>query len=166
MGIYFGGNEYAKLYAGGSEASRVLARGQTYHAPAPARPRHTLTIRAGGNSNTVGFNMGNWGSVVTGSTNTYTTPGGTSVEITHLRRIRNTSLVFAICGTGITTGSINQFPARIVAKRTGQTDLVAVRPNRVRAISMGIRADYTVQSGSLTDVFAANQNTTVELWDT
>ena len=167
MALYFGGTQYLRAYLAGQEISKALVAGnEAFAKPStPAAPAHEFRIRCGGNNNTVGFNRGNWGRFLSAAeTETFDTPGGITVTINMARRLRNSAFIFVISGTGLTTDSLAEFPARITANRTGQTELVCTRPSRLSSISAGIRGDYDVSSGNLSNMFQLNQDVDIDLY--
>ena len=168
MAIYFAGNEYDFAYHAGEDVSKALAAGQEYYSDVmePPTPAHSFSIRAGGRGNTRGYNQpGNFGSIAAGSSASYDTPGGKSVTVIHARRLRGDELVFALSGAAQLAAD---FPSRIVAtKTTGATATVTCvphDPDQISAVSGGVRRDYDVESGSLTDVFASNQTVRIDLY--
>ena len=134
--------------------------------PAPAAPTHSFSITVGGRGTTRGYNRpGNFGAIVAGSTADYQTPGGKDVSVIHARRLGADELVFALSGAAQDAAD---FPGRIVAtKTTGDeavVECVPKNPEDMRAVQGGVRRDYGVDSGLLTDVFAANQTVRIDLF--
>ena len=136
-----------------------LRLGSTGPAPPPTpTARHTFTITNVGGQG--GYNRpGGQGTISDG---TYSSPDGTERTIWHCRPVRGI-LNFSLGGANV---PVAQFPGRIVAK-SGANTVVLAQPSSVRNIAgnTATRADYTVSSGTLTDVFASGNNITVELWD-
>ena len=138
-----------------------VRRGATVtNAPPPERLVHTFQIRTGGNSGTAGLNT-TFGRVLSGSA-TFTTPEGNERTVVMCRRLRTQALVFTLSDQNV---PISDFPTRIISKRTGQTDVVTLRPESVRNISAGTRGDYTIESGDISVMYTPNQaDITVELY--
>ena len=128
--------------------------------PVPPTPHHTLQMTAGSSGSTIGLNT-NFGSVTSGQA--FTTPGSISATI-RMCRLLGSRLVFTMSGSGLSASSLSEFPARIVSKRDGQTDVVAIRPSSLRSISSGIRGDYTIESGDLAAMYTNGASITVELY--
>ena len=134
--------------------------------PAPAAPLHTFSIRVGGRGSTRGYNApGNFGSIEAESSANYRTLGGKDVSVIHARRLGNEELVFGLRGAAAVAAD---FPREIVAtKTTGGESVVACVPkvpDDIAAVAGGVRRDYRVSAGSLTDVFIQNQTVRVELF--
>ena len=130
--------------------------------PAPDRPTHTFSILAGG-SGSVGYNApGGFGSIATGSTATYDTPGGKSVTVVHARNVSN-EVNFALQGAAQVAAD---FPTRIVATRGTNSVTLTVQAGSLRPISNGrfIRQDYDPMTGTISSVFVTGQTIRFDLY--
>ena len=128
----------------------------------PETPTHTFDFVSGQSGSTIGLNT-NFGSIRAGSTATYTTPTGRSVTVVMLRTL-NGALVLTLTGT---TGASDtaSFPTRIEVERQGETAVFTTpSPDNIRAISAGIRRDYTRESGNLATVFSNGFPSTARLY--
>ena len=123
-------------------------------------PTYTFSIVAASG----GYNRpGGAGSLASGSTGMYTTPGGKNVTIQHCRAV-GAGINFAISGAAQIATDL---PSRIVAtKQTGGVveRTFTPRAGSLRTISAGIRQDYDPTSGAVGDVFVNGQTIQVELY--
>ena len=131
--------------------------------PTPARPTHTFSIVASAGGS-VGYNgIGGGGSIASGSSAAYTTPGGKNVTVIHCRSVRS-ELNFALRGAAMDAAD---FPTRIVATKTtgGEVERTFTpQAGSLRPVTSGFRQDYDPTSGAVGDVFVANQTIRVELF--
>lgn len=165
MGIYFGGQEYSKVYARGREFIMVDVGGNEYFdsTPAPTGPTHTFSFNIQNN----GYNgpLGR-GRIADGSSFSFNTPGGKSVTVQHCRAV-GSGINFTLSGAAT---DLADFPTRIVVTKTSGGEVERTFEPRAnlapRTISAGVRLDYDPTSGANTDVFQNNQDVTVQLYYT
>ena len=166
MGIYLDGQEYDGMHVAGQEIAKAQAGGAEYHSAA-ATPTHTFTITVGQSGGSAGASRGynapaGFGSIQTGSSAQYDTPGGKSVTVIHCRRV-NGNLNFALSGAADVAAD---FPTRIVATKTtgGEVQRSFTPTGNRRSVAGGVRQDYAPESGSPTDVFINNQTVRIDLY--
>ena len=163
MAIYLAGIEYDEIHVAGMEVSKLQVGGQEYHSAAPS-PTHTLEFSIGNN----GYNspLGR-GSISSGFSFSYRTPGGKDVTIIHFRRVSN-EVNFALSGATANAGKDPaEFPSRIVVRKLtgGEVEReFTPQAGSLRDISGGVRQDYDSTSGSASDVFVNGQTVRAQLY--
>ena len=165
MGIYFGGQEYAKAYAAGQEVSKGYAPGGEFHAPAPAS--HTFTITAGspfGQAAWRGWKQADSRSVEQGSIDStaFVSPDGVSRNLQFFIAMTTTSGRIEI--TDLSPAM--QFPDRITIARGDDSQVWGNMTSY--ADRFGAQADYSRVSGAanvLLILSTSEQSTITFHWD-
>lgn len=133
--------------------------------PPPATAAHTYSITVGAHgSGIVGYWFNNIGSIARG---TYNLPNSVSaiVRQTMTGGGVGANLRFVLSSGGLTTNSIDQFPATIVTERAG-TSITWTRPSSLGTVGQGLSANYTTRQTTLiTTVFQNNTTVTVQLYN-
>lgn len=181
MGVYLGGTEYASMYVGGVEVSGVLVAGAQYKAAA-RDPLHTYTITVGRSRMVQGYWWNSRSRAIVGDiTDAMYDPGGGTVTIrqTMMDQLAATGsggnvgigtgkirLLLNRAGTALTTGDLDQFPASLEIEDADGNVLVFSRgPGfSLTSYGQGIGGDYTLDSGTPSDVMVEDDTVTVRLY--
>lgn len=129
-------------------------------------PLHTFTITAEAGRGVIGYWDGRVGSI---NNRDYTTPNGSTARIRQMMmsdaNFGTNELRFLIRQDGLGVGDTEQFPVRLVCM-SGGNEVVSVlkSPLEIRSYGQGIGMDYRLQSGTLSNVFADNNEITIQLW--